>query len=190
MQKLNEMREMKKQLDNPHDSEKIRAAARVLAEMENRPRESYIDVMETAGMEPETDPLDIESRVDELCDVIAAKVPGGPSMIEVWLSNCLPDDIETDDPQTLLTYAEMDRGEWEGQVARWADTVRHQQDGLDGYDDRLLADKHVQGHWGVSLARFEQAVVELDDQRAMEDLLGEPTDETVDAIESLTEVVA
>jgi len=190
MDKLNAIRQMKQEVENPHDSEYIRATARVLAEMEQRPRQSYLQVADAAGIEPETTPADVEDRVDTLCDVIAAKAPGGPSMIEAWLRNRLPEEIEEDTPESLKCYAQMDNSEWQGQIGQWADLIRNQHDGLDGYSDRDLANHHTENHWGVSIDRFESVVVDLTTEQAMDDLLTQPTDETADAIESLTEVVA
>ncbi|WP_240936935.1 hypothetical protein [Halomicrobium mukohataei] len=190
MDKLNEIRQLKQEVANPHESERIRATARVLVEMEQRPRQSYMEVVDSAGIEPETTPVDVEERVDELCDVIAAKAPGGPSMVEAWLRNRLPEEFDEDTPESLKAYAQMDHSEWEGQIGRWADLIRNEHDGLEGYEDRELANEHIENYWGVSIDRFEEVVVGLDTERAMNDLLTQPTDETADAIKSLSEVVA
>jgi len=190
MQKLTELRQMKEELNNPHDSERVRAAATVLAEIERQYRQSTINVADAAPVDTDLAPIDPEERVNELCDLLAAKLPGGPTITDIWLQNCLPDDFETDDPATLAAYAGMDRSEWDGQVARWADSVRHQHDGLDGYNDRDLADRHVQAHWGVSLERFEEQVVYLTDERAMEDLMAAPSKQTIDALDATAEALA
>jgi len=191
IQKMQNLRKMQSDLNDPHNSDRIRDHARVLAEIESQQRAAVIEQRETLGIDPGdgVGEHDIEERVEELCDVIAARTPGGPSLAEIWLRHHAPEDIDGE-PETLAVYAEMDQSEWEGQVARWAESVRHQHVGIDGYSDRRLADQHVQGQWGVSLARFEQAVVEWDRRRAITDLLAGPSETTEQAVKANTEVLA
>ncbi|WP_226928622.1 MULTISPECIES: hypothetical protein [Halomicrobium] len=188
---MKQLRQMKGDLNDPHNSERITAHARVLAEIEAQQRAAVLDQRERLGIDPDdsvTD-LDVEERVAELCDVIAARTPGGPSLAEIWLSRCAPDDLDVSDPAILATYAEMEPGEWQDQIARWADAVRHQA-GIEGQADRTLADRHVSAQWGVSLDRFEEAVVEWDRRRAVTDLLAGPSEATEQAIYANTEALA
>ncbi|MBO4248875.1 hypothetical protein IL252_13705 [Halomicrobium sp. IBSBa] len=192
MERMKQLRQMKGDLNDPHNSERITAHARVLAEIEAQQRAAVLDQREQLGIDPDdgVDEHDVEERVAEICDVLAAQTPGGPSLAEIWLAHHAPEDLDVDDPETLATYAEMDHSEWKQQVSRWADAVRHQADGLHGRSDREVADHHVSGQWGVSLDRFEQVIVEFDRERAMEELLAGPSEATEGAIYANTEALA
>ena len=192
MDKLKQARQVQQELKDPHNSDRFRAYARILAEIEAQQRQAVIDQREAAGIDPDDgrDAVDVDDRVAELCDLLAARTSSGPSLAQIWFESHLPDDFEADDPATLSTYAEMDQSEWEGQVARWADSVRHQHDGLDSHPDRALAGKHVESHWSVGLDRFEAVVVDWDRERAMQDLLAGPSETTEAAIRANTEELA
>ncbi|MBX0322475.1 hypothetical protein EGH21_05465 [Halomicroarcula sp. F13] len=189
--KLQRAREAKAEIQNPHESERIRAIAEVLATIQTETRGAVMDQRDTLGVETDddTDRLDKSERVGQILDVVDGYGPGGPSLAEIWLRQCAPDDLNTEDPEALAQYAEMSHEEWTAQIERWAQTYRDS--GADAmHSDRSLADAHVSGKWGVSLERFESVVVDWNAGDALTDLLGGPSEATEEAVRANTEALA
>ncbi|WP_227015582.1 hypothetical protein [Haloarcula sp. JP-L23] len=189
--KLKRAREAKAEIQNPHESDRIRAMAEILATIQTEQRSAVIDQRDTLGLDPDDDAdrLDKSERVTAILDVVDGYGPGGPSLAEVWIEQCAPDDLAVDDPEALANYAEMTHEEWTAQIERWAQTYRDS--GADAmHSDRSLADAHVSGKWGVSLERFETVVVDWNPTDALTDLLGGPSEATEDAVRANTEALA
>lgn len=188
---IQQLKQAKSELENPHDSERIGALAEVLAEIERAQRAAVIDQRVALGIDPDdTGRIDPDERRDELIDLVDAYTPGGPSLAKIWLKRSPPEKLDADDPTDLAHYAEMDPDEWEAQIQSWAETYRTQANGTLTESDRELADHHVRGQWGLSLDEFEATIVEFDRRRALRDLLAGPSEGTEEAIRSNTEVLA
>ncbi|MEA5388347.1 hypothetical protein VB779_15745 [Haloarculaceae archaeon H-GB11] len=189
---MKQLRKAKKELTNPHESERLNAVAEVFAEIERAQRAAVMDQRDALDLDAEdgVERIDAEERKTEVVDLVDAYTPGGRSLADVWLERCAPDALDVDDPTTLGHYAEMSGEEWEQQISRWADSYRAQAPGTLDETDRELADHHVEGQWGVSLDRFEAEVVEFDRQRALTDLLAGPSEATEQAVKTNTEVLA
>jgi len=190
MDKIKQIREAKAEIENPHESDRMRALAAVLAEIQASQRAVVMDQRDAAGIDPDDgrERIGKEQRISEILDLIDGYGPGGRPLSEVWLSQCAP--IDVDDPAAVAHYSEMDSDEWQQQIERWAATIRDSQDGEIRASDRDLADHHVGQKWGVSLHRFEKVVVNFDAADALEDLLAGPSIETEKAIEANTEALA
>jgi hypothetical protein len=189
MDKLKQIQRAKAELENPRESDHIRVIAEVLAEIETAQRRAVME--QRAELELETGDgrtnLDKQERVGAILDVVDAQTPGGPSLAETWIEQCV--DIDGD-PAALSHYSAMDSDEWAAQIGRWADTYRNAEAGEIDATDRELADHHISQKWGVSLSEFEGTIVEFDGEKAMEDLLAGPSKETKQAIEANTEAMA
>ena len=189
MDKIKQIREAKHEIENPHESERMRALAAILAEIETAQRAAVIDQREAAGIDPDDgrERIDKQARTTEILDLVDGYGPGGRPLSEVWVDECCPVD---GDPAALSHYAEMSDAEWTQQIERWAETIRNSQAGEIDATDRDLADHHVSKKWGVSVDRFEQEVVAFEPATALEDLLAGPSKETEQAIEANTEALA
>jgi hypothetical protein len=192
MNKMKQLRKAKRELTNPHDSDRVQAVAEVLTEIERAQRAAVMDQRETLDVDPGdgVDRIDPEERKTEVCDLVDAYTPGGPSLVDIWLERCAPDGLDVDDPTTLSHYVEMSAEEWEQQITRWADSYRAQAPGKLKETDRQVAAQHVEAQWGIPLDRFESEVVEFDRREALTDLLAGPSKTTEQAIERNTEVLA
>ncbi|WP_254272161.1 hypothetical protein [Haloarcula marina] len=188
MDKLKQAREAKAELTNPHESDRIRALADVLAEIQTEQRAAVMDQRDTLGVEAadDVDRLDKEERVAEIIDLVDGYGPGGPSLSEVWIRQCGPEELDGEEAAQLAHYAEMTPEEWDAQIERWADTYRA--NGADSmHSDRSLADAHTVNTWGISLSRFEAEVVEFDRATALTDILAGASEATEAAIRANTE---
>ncbi|MGB9953684.1 hypothetical protein ACOZ4F_14960 [Haloarcula marismortui] len=190
MSKIKQIREAKAEIENPHESDRMRALASVLAEIQSSQRAAVINQREAAGIDPDDgrERIDKEQRTSQILDLIDGYGPGGRPLSEVWLSQAAPVDV--DDPAAVAHYAEMSEAEWQGQIERWAATIRDSQAGEIDATDRELADHHISKKWGVSIDRFEAVVVDYDPATALEDLLAGPSKETEQAIKANTEALA
>ncbi|KAA9399670.1 hypothetical protein [Haloarcula sp. CBA1129] len=190
MDKIKQIREAKAELENPHESDRINAIAEILAEIESAQRRAVVNQREALGIDPDDGRtgIDKDGRQAEIIDVVDAQTPGGPSLAEVWLEQCV--ESVDGDPAALAHYSAMDSDEWTEQIERWADTYRNAESGEIEASDRDLADHHISQKWGVSLSEFEQTVVQFNAATALEDLLAGPSKETEQAIEANTEVLA
>jgi hypothetical protein len=189
MSKIKQIREAKAEIENPHESDRMRALASVLAKIQSSQRAAVIDQREAAGIDPDDgrERIDKERRTSQILDLIDGYGPGGRPLSEVWLSQAAPVDV--DDPAAVAHYAEMSEAEWQGQIERWAATIRDSQAGEIDATDRELADHHISKKWGVSIDRFEAVVVDFDAGEALEDLLAGPSKETEQAIKANTEAL-
>lgn len=189
MDKIKQIREAKAEIENPHESNRMRALAEVLAEIETAQRDAVIDQREAAEITPDDGRgrIDKEIRTTEILNLVDGYGPGGRPLSEVWVDECCPVD---GDPAALSHYAEMSEAEWESQIGRWASTIRDSQAGEIDATDRELADHHISKKWGVTVDRFEQEVVAFDSATALEDLLAGPSKETEQAMKANTEALA
>lgn len=192
MDKLQQLRQAKSEIENPHESERIRAIAEILTEIQRAQRAAVIDQRDELGIDPDDEVSDIEpgKRTTEVLDLVDAYTPGGPSLAETWLSRAAPEDLDVDDPAALANYAGLSAEEWEHQQQTWANTYRAADGQVADATDRDLAEHHVQSKWGVSLDRFEVLVVNWDKGRALRDLLAGPSESTEAAIYANTEALA
>lgn len=188
MGKIKQIQEAKHEIENPHESDRLRALAEILAEIETAQRDAVMDQREAAGIDPDDgrERIDKEARTSEILDLVDGYGPGGRPLSEVWLARCAEID---GDPAALSHYASMDGDQWEQQIERWADTYRNSAGEIDA-TDRDLADHHISKKWGVSLSEFERIVIEFDPSDALEDLLAGPSEATERAIKANTEALA
>ncbi|WP_225334904.1 hypothetical protein [Halomicrobium urmianum] len=191
MDKLQRMRQIREEINNPHDSERIRNLAEILAEIEGGIRDAVIDQRDELEIDVDDDLAgqSREDRVAMLCDVIEAYTPGGPSVVETWLETCPPEALQDSDadPADLTAYAGLSSEEWQQQIQNWADAYRRQAG--DVADDWTLADHHVRSQFGLSLDVFEECVVDVSKERALEDLLAGPSKDVKAGIEANTSEV-
>jgi len=192
MEKLQKMREAKDEIENPHESERIRAIAEILTEIQRAQRAAVIDQRDELGIDPDDDvnEVDPEDRTGEVLDLVDAYTPGGPGLAETWLARAAPSDLDVDDPAALANYAGLSQEEWEHQQQTWANSYRAADGQAADATDRDLAELHVSSKWGVSLERFEALVVNWDKGRALRDLLAGPSEATEEAVYANTEALA
>jgi len=190
--KLQQMREAKSEIENPHESERIRAIAEILTEIQRSQRAAVIDQRDQLDVDAadDVDEVDPDERTGEVLDLVDAYTPGAPSLAETWLARGAPDDLDVDDPAALANYAGLSAEEWEHQQQTWANSYRAADGQAADATDRDLAELHVSSKWGVSLDRFEALVVNWDRGRALRDLLAGPSEETETAIRNNTEALA
>jgi hypothetical protein len=192
MQKVKQLQQAKEELENPHESDRIRAVAEMLAEIQRAMRAGVMDQRETLGIDPDdgVERMDHEQRTEDLLDVADAYLPGGPSLAEIWLDRCAPDHLDVQDTATLTNYAGLEADEWESQIQTWAEIYRSQDGNVSDVSDRYLAGLHVKAQWGVSLDHFKTLIVEWDRSRALRELLAGPSETTEEAIYNNTEELA
>jgi len=192
MDKLQRLREAKDEIENPHESERIRAIAEILTEIQRAQRAAVIDQRDELDIDPddEVSGVDPEERTGEVLDLVDAYTPGGPSLAETWLARAAPEDLEVDNPAALANYAGLSAEEWEHQQQTWAKSYRAATGKTVDATDRDLAEMHVKGKWGVSLERFEALIVDWDRGRALRDLFAGPSEATEAAIRANTEALA
>ncbi|NLV14413.1 hypothetical protein [Haloarcula argentinensis] len=189
MDKIKQIREAKHEIENPHESDRLKALAGILAEIEVAQRAAVMDQREAAGIDPDDgrERIDKQARMTEILDLVDGYGPGGRPLSEVWVDECCPVD---GDPAALSHYAEMSESEWNQQIERWATTIRNSQAGEIEATDRELADHHTSEKWGVTVDRFEQEVICFEPADALEALLAGPSKETEQAIKANTEALA
>ncbi len=105
MSKIKQIREAKAEIENPHESDRMRALASVLAEIQSSQRAAVINQREAAGIDPNDgrERIDKEQRTSEILDLVDGYGPGGRPLSEVWLSQAAPVDV--DDPAAVAHYA-------------------------------------------------------------------------------------
>jgi len=192
MEQLKQLREAKSEIENPHESDRIRAIAEILTEIQRAQRAAVLDQREELGIDPDDglSAVDPDERTTEVLDLVDAYTPGGPSLAETWLARAVPEDLDVDDPTALANYAGLSAEEWEHQQQTWAKSYRAATGKTVDATDRDLAELHVRGKWGVSLERFEALIVDWDRGRALRDLLAGPSEATEAAIRANTEALA
>ncbi|MDS0280622.1 hypothetical protein [Haloarcula onubensis] len=192
MDQLQRLREAKSEIENPHESERIRAIAEILTEIQRAQRAAVLDQRDQLDIDPDDDVTEVDPdvRSTEVLDLVDAYTPGGPSLAETWLARAAPEDLDVDDPAALANYAGLSSEEWEHQQQTWANSYRAADGQAAEATDRDLAELHVSSKWGVSLDRFEALVVNWDQGRALRDLLAGPSEATEAAIYANTEALA
>ncbi|MHB9287351.1 hypothetical protein ACKVMT_09975 [Halobacteriales archaeon Cl-PHB] len=184
MDKMQQIREVRNQLQNPREAESIRRWAVMLAEQERNVREAVRALYETVDDPPREPPgpVDVEARADALCDMVGVQTPGEPTIEQVWLRHCAPEAVV--EPEAAEQYVGMDREAWRDQRETWAEMYRDA--GVDGTRDEL-ADAHLQELYGIGLDAFEAAIIDWDQTQAMRDLLTAETDATEAALYDLAD---
>jgi len=184
MDKVQQIRQAKQQLNNPRDSEKIARWATLLAEMEQTNRQAVRTLYEAVDEPPREAPapIDVEQRTAVFCDIVGAFTPGEPTLGQVWLRHAAPEELK--DPEPAQQYLGMDADDWQAQRQTWAEMYRDA--GVDGSRDEL-ASIHVQEQYDVDLATFEEAIIGWDSEQAIRDLVTAETDRTEGAILALAD---
>lgn len=189
MDKIKQMQQAKEELENPRESDRIRAIAEILTEIDHSQRAAVMDQRDRLDIDPDDglEPIDRDERIDEILALVDAYTPGGPSLVKVWLARAAPDDLDVEDPAALTVYAGLSDEEWQTQIQTWAKSYRSASDWAGDHTDKDLADAHVFKKWGVRLPRFERLVVDFDRTRALRDLMAGPAEATEQGIIANTE---
>jgi hypothetical protein len=166
---------IKRQLMNRLDQEG-RAVATLIAAREETIVEAANDLADTAG-EPVAVDFDREERIDELLDAVRAWDDG--ELVEWWVRESAP----LEDGEGAARYVGMDAEEWDAQIEAWAEEYRRQH-GMEG-DDREIANQHVANCYAVDLETFEEIVVDVDQEDAVEELLAGPINTAEAAIRTV-----
>ncbi|MFC7069497.1 hypothetical protein [Halobaculum lipolyticum] len=145
-------RAMKKVMGRLKDMGMIGNLTSIMASAEHEVLTAAKRLEDAQGGDTLGDVPPVEMRKESLEALIDALVAG--EVDELWRENVAPELLDTTDG--VEKYRAMEDDDWEAQIERWADSYR--EGGAEG-SDRALAAHHVTGKWGVSLATFEERVV-------------------------------
>lgn len=123
-----------------------------------------------------------EARADRLRELWLAQFEG--RFPAFWVEHYA--DLEN--PEEAAQFADLDAEEWETTKAEWAD--RYRRNGMDLDDDDELAAAHTTARYGVTLAEFEQVVVEWPEDRQgeeLQDVIAGPVERAISGIEAATD---
>lgn len=184
---MKKVRQMQNIVQNPGESEQIRAIAGAQAELERQQRDALEAALIATGypdLSGLLEPLpDHEERVQQLCDALAAKLKNDPW--GAWSAHYTPDALEA---EAAAEYAAMKPGEWKQQRDRWAERYREMADvATEGMSDDELVTAHIRTTFGVEPETFESVVVRWRPAKLYERAVTGPMQEHRDVLEALAE---
>ena len=163
----------------------VRGFVMMLALVEKRNIEATAHLLDAVDSDAEMQIPDIETRQEQLLDVFDAAM--SQQLDQWWLDNVAADHMDNVEQAADLLGIGTESEAWDQQKQEWRQT--HVEAGTVEPDEstEAITQRHVQAVFDVSLDRFEEEVIDWNEQEQLQSLLVGPLQSNAVTIDQLAD---